>query len=98
MLESDAELNSASNGDRFEGGGVIGQKKGVRVRVKAYWWDPHILTLPLFLPDGPPWKYYHSIENLILHLAQAFRTLAQVYERMSEEILESAAYFPYVKK
>ncbi len=36
ILGSDVELNSASNGDIFEGDGGHRAKKGVRVRVKTY--------------------------------------------------------------
>jgi hypothetical protein len=78
MLGSDAELNSASNGDIFEGDGghrakKTGEGQGEDVLMRSSHPRP-----PYFLPDDPPLKYHHSIENLILHLTQAFRTLAQV--------------------
>jgi hypothetical protein len=39
-----------------------------------------------FLFSNPPRKYYHSIENRILHPAQLTRKPAQLHERMSARI------------
>ncbi len=53
-----------------------GEGEDVRISSVRLHPDPH----PFFLPDDPhpPRKYHHSMQNLILHLTQAFGTLAQV--------------------
>ncbi len=63
--------------------GVIGQKKiegeDVRILPTRLHPDPH----PFFLPDDPPQKYHHSMQNLILRLTQPLSELTQVSERIS---------------
>jgi hypothetical protein len=71
----DAEFNSASNGDTFSNG-----KRLIKIPLQSFFSPLHVYVsiydvqerTYLFRNNSHPWKWVHSIQNLILHRMNSF--------------------------